>query len=105
MALWRTVRQILEAVWGHQDYYDAVEERLEQFAAVDPGSHSFRYPVDRKGQLSLPNLKSYNVRRLRQIVEGMATVLDGASAGLYEYAQAKSDMWREYYLSGAAGDQ
>ncbi|MCJ7492585.1 MAG: hypothetical protein MUP15_10635, partial [Dehalococcoidia bacterium] len=52
MSLWKDVRPRLEQIWfsrSNKMDNDAIEDGLHQFCDADPGSYSFRYPVDRHG--------------------------------------------------------
>jgi len=95
--LWREVRPNLEAVWPEgREHHDAIEEKIEEFSKFDAASCAFRYPVDKKGRAALPDLRRVNLRHLRDVVAGIATVLDGSSIGLAEYLQNKYEMQAEY---------
>lgn len=115
--LWQGVRPILDTVFPESaGHLEAVEHRISEFSGVDPRSYVFRYPVDTRGKPTLPvapayievnsqdwpvsppaqpGLKQVDVAHLRQIMAGIAAVLDGCSDGLYEAQRAKWDEWAE----------
>ncbi|RYD03839.1 hypothetical protein N752_17275 [Desulforamulus aquiferis] len=68
--LWKDCRHILERVWpdGPKDDLEAVEKCICEFSEIDPRSMSFRYPVDTKGNPSLPShLSHINIRNLGEV--------------------------------------
>lgn len=97
ITLWRSVRPLLENVFGHSDHYDIIEGRLQEFNAVDPGSDAFRYPENRSGQPSLAANENVDLGQMRDIIAGISSILDGASIGLYENQGAKSEMYSEMF--------
>jgi hypothetical protein len=96
--LWKGCRRVLEQVWpdGPRDDLDAVEEVIEQFKQKDPGSTAFRYPVDTKGNRSLPTTERINLRNLAEVMERTAALLDACSAGIQEDLQQKWEMEQGY---------
>lgn len=92
--LWRECRRIMEQVWprGPSDDLDAVEERINEFTSTDPASTGFRYPTDKSGSASLPELRHVNLRNLSDVMAGVHSLLDGAITGISEYLDAKREM-------------
>jgi len=77
LKLWRQVRPNLEAVWPEgREHHEAIEEQIAEFCNIDAASFAFRYPVDTKGIPTLPDLRRVNLRQLREVMAGIATVLD-----------------------------
>jgi hypothetical protein len=117
LKLWESVRSALDEVFPESaEHLEAVEERIREFCDVDPGSYTFRYPVDTKGKPTLPSARAYDevgpnglpvgvppqpglrqidVAHLKLVMQGVAAVLDGWSDGLYEAQRAKWDEWAE----------
>ena len=117
LRLWQGVRPMLEEVFpGSTQEFNPVEEKIREFCAVDPGSCTFRYPVDTTGKPTLPTapkyvqinadgwpvnpppepgLKHVDISHLKEIMDGVAAVLDGCSIRLYEAQTAKWDEWAE----------
>jgi hypothetical protein len=95
--LWRECRKILEKLWpeGPTDDLDAVEECIQQFSQKDPSSMAFRYPTDKHGNRSLPDLRHINLRNLSDVIDRIASLLDGASMGLSYYLEQKQEMEQE----------
>jgi len=98
-SLWNTCRPIIaEGAIGATDTdLDAIDDAIAQFSTVDPGSDSFRYPVDRDGNLSISDdLQIINLRQLRDRIDALATFLDGASMAFSAYMDYKADMQSSY---------
>lgn len=91
--LWTTCSVLLERVSPG----DSLEEQrqigrlLREFAAVDPTSTAFRYPVDKKGNLSLQGIEQINIPNVRDVIGKIALILEGAAAQMDHYADCMSD--------------
>ena len=89
--LWRKCRPLLEGRVDSTDL-DMSEKYIQEFSDKDPTSQAFRYPNDRKGNLSLPeNIidNVINLRRFREVMGKIAAILDGASDDIYQLLQEK----------------
>lgn len=99
----------IELLWGQLDglyrraFPDESTDALDQtgrlireFAAVDPQSTAFRYPVDLKGDPSLPGLRSIDLVNVRDVIAKMDMLLGGAHTQAYEHLQWKFEMEREF---------
>ncbi len=98
-SLWPPVRKILEEVWpeGEKQHLVVLDSLFKQFEEVDPGSTTFRYPRDRQGTNSLKlELPRLNLGNLKDVLDGMSTILERASAGIAEYRSNKQDMANEW---------
>lgn len=91
-ALWTRLRPSLEHIWPTEEHYDTVEDQIRQFCAVDATSEAFRYPILKDGQQSLPGLTHINLMNLKEIVDGISTLLEGSDIGIYEMQEAKWKM-------------
>jgi hypothetical protein len=97
--LWTTCSALLERVSPG----DSLEEQrqigrlLREFAAVDPTLTAFRYPVDKKGNLSLQGIEQINIPNVRDVIGKIALILEGAEAQMDHYADCMSD---NYIYSG-----
>jgi len=77
---------------------EAIDEAIAQFCAVDPRSESFRYPVDREGNSSLPEtLHVINLRNLRDVINRVGSFFDGVSMAFSAYMDYKADMQSAYW--------
>ena len=99
----------IELLWGQLDglyrraFPDESTDALDQtgrlireFAAVDPQSTAFRYPVDLKGNPSLPGLRSIDLMNVRDVIAKMDMLLGGAHTQAYEHLQWTLEMEREF---------
>jgi len=98
--LWAAVRPLLEKIWpsdAAQRGNDRIDAVVAEFAKADPRSMAFRYPVDTKGNRSLPGMKVINLKSVKDIINEIAPTLDGASIGIEEYLDTRRDMLAEYH--------
>lgn len=101
--LWAQCRANLERIDPRipERDFEAIDGAINQFCSLDPGSFTFRYPLSKSGQRSLPpELHHLNLRNLAEVMEKIANFLDSASAMISEYLQHKGDMARyfqDYY--------
>lgn len=89
MSLWRELRQLLEQLDPRADDKElpAIESFIFQLDAVDPGSFAFRYPTNKKGEVSLPELRHVNVRHLSEIMDSVFMLLGGIYSWMGEKEQ------------------
>ena len=101
--LWRVCEKLLSDISPG----DSVEELkqigrlISEFCLVDPKSTAFRYPKDKNGKPSLPNMTHIDVKNIYDIIEKMSVILEGADMQITEYLSIKAEMeseYREYYL-------
>lgn len=87
--MWAELRTLLNELTPHacDQEVPAMEQFLHQLAEIDPQSFSFRYPEDKKGQLSLPDLHHINVRHLSEVMDSMFMLLSGIHSELGEMDQ------------------
>jgi len=93
--LWKICRDIIanNEPSASGDDFEAVDEIIAQFCAVDPKSETFRYPTDRQGNRSIPEeLHVLNVRHLRDVIDRVASFFDGVSMAFSAYLDYKADM-------------
>lgn len=94
--LWIDCRKFLEEIWpeGDKKDLDAVENCIKEFSKIDPSSMSFRYPVNKEGNPSLPqNLSHINIRHLGEVMQGIANLLDGCDLGIDAMLDDKAEMY------------
>lgn len=100
LVLWRRVRKVVEQAWPESEkkhYLDALEERLKEFCAVDPGSYAFRYPEDKTGRQTLGSITYLNLYQLKKVMTGVSQLLEGFSDGLWSYFDYKYEMLADYF--------
>ena len=98
--LWEKVRELLIEIFPNEDNDNmkAIDLLIKQIEEVDPGSTSFRYPKDFKGNnsLQLDSIPRVNLRNLSEVIDAISVILEGAVCGISEYQGYKSDMQSEY---------
>lgn len=103
-ALWDTLRALIESAElpGAAEEFDIVEEMIHELETVDPGSTSFRYPVERadKAGRNRPSLTEefeyFDMRVFRDQATRLANFFGGCGTQLEEYLDIKGEMEREY---------
>lgn len=100
--LWTQLRTLIESadLPGANDDLDTVEEMITELETVDPGSMSFRYPVDRASKANRPLLTKefeyFDMRVFRDQATRLANWFGGCGTQLEEYLDIKREMDREY---------
>ena len=96
--LWKKCRTTIENVWpeGPSEDLEAVEECILQFSEKDPISMAFRYPTDKSGKPSLPDLSVINLINLAEVIARIGSLLDGVSMGLSVAIEDKREIEAEY---------
>jgi len=97
--LWVDCRRLLEKLEPkvEQKDLDAVDEDIHQFCEVDPSSVSFRYPVNKEGDKSLPkDLRYINVRNLSDVMEKLSGFFEAGEMMVSVYLDYKHDMERDF---------
>jgi len=99
VSLWRQTRPNIEAVWPGSKtrvYLNLVEDRLKELCDLDSGSYAFRYPEDTKGEATLMGIVHINLKQLKDVIQGISSVLEGSSTGMGEHLNSKNEMMAEY---------
>ena len=84
--------------WGnsHFDCFRDVEEVIGELEEFDPGSYSFRYPVDTTGEnATLPHHFLFNVIAFGEKFDQLIAVLDWLSFVVYEDFQSQAEAFHE----------
>lgn len=87
--LWCECREIIQEVFpgdNHTDT-DVVEHIIKELAEADPGSFSFRYPVNKDGEMILESENYIDLINLREVIEKVSHYLDGTGTGVYEHVR------------------
>lgn len=66
---------------------------IDEFCTIDPMSMAFRYPEDLNGNPSLPGINHINLRNVKQVINKISIILDGADAMIDEYLSIKAEMY------------
>ncbi len=80
--LWPHCRAVIEYFDPENDDpgLDAVEACIAEFAKIDPGSDTFRYPTNSEGQSITINLPPVNLLELRDTMEAIHNFFTGVDA-------------------------
>jgi len=94
--LWAEAKQILAEIEPESaSSLTETEGVIKQLNEHDPSSFVFRYPKDKKGQVSLdPELKMINLVGLSERVRGAMMLLDGATCQIEWLRDSSSDYGR-----------
>lgn len=77
--------------------FEELEKLLNDFDAIDAGSDTFRYPLNREGAASVPRHFVINVSEFCQQMDELLNLLDGATMGLREIRYSKlEEMYRAH---------
>ena len=89
--LWRVCSGLLRDIspGESEEEQNQIGRLIDEFCRVDPTSTAFRYPEDRDGNPSLyaPVIRHVNLRNLREVMDKISGILDGADAQIDEYLQ------------------
>lgn len=75
--------------------FGEIEKLILEFEQIDPISFSFRYPINKSGNASLPDSFHFNVIALGEETGEMLKMLDGAATGVYEMFQTIASIHRD----------
>ena len=96
-ALWSICRPLISEIEpnGSETDLEAVDDAIAQFCSVDVTSEGFRYPVNRDGEPSLPDvLRIINLRQLRDAMDRLAAFFDAVLTMFSVYLEYKHEMER-----------
>lgn len=96
MPMWQELRRHLEVLITEKDdaEHEAMEKFISQLHQADPQSFAFRYPTNKKGEVSLPDLTHVNVRHLKEVMDSIFLMLNGIHSMLGEMDQHdQHSMW------------
>jgi hypothetical protein len=95
--LWNDVRLKLVRVFpGGESELAAIDLVIKQFCEEDPASTAFRYPTETTGKPSLEGIRHLNVIIFFDLYREAAQLLTGASDGVREYLDSKTEMESSY---------
>ena len=81
------------------------EELVRSIDEIDPGSYSFRYPVNRSGEAPLPEHFVIGILGFAPGMDSLLDLLDGATRALHEEFQVEAEARYELEeFLGAGGD-
>ena len=100
--LWQEARKVAEKAWptAPREELEEVEAYLKVLHSIDPGSFAFRYPTNKDGAPSLPDITYVNLRHFSEVANKIDELLSGISMGLSAFLDFKreeeSEMRRHY---------
>jgi hypothetical protein len=95
LRLWRGARLALETIAEDLPEYDAIAGVVQEFAAADPDSFAFRYPMKKDGTATVPpETPNLNWGQFHKAMSGVANFLDAA--------QCELDQRVEYMMEATA---
>lgn len=91
LRVWKNVRTLLSKIVQEGDnlWIERAETVISQIDALDPNSYCFRYPVDTKGNPTLPDSVVFDAVVVRGIIDELAILIDGAGALIDQYQGLK----------------
>jgi len=100
--LWKDARGLIRRIFTQEDESPlmVIDSVVVQFSEMDAGSFSFRYPVDKMNNPSLPDVKYINVVDLKFEIDKSESILEAISAGIAAYIDHKSDMITDFSTLG-----
>jgi hypothetical protein len=98
--LWHDLKPMFVAIckaagWKAPDPEDieGIDDYIRQLVALDPDSYSFRYAHSKSGDPLLPSdLKGINIRHFAEMMERLASYLDGIDSATDDLADVKAEM-------------
>lgn len=96
--LWRDAEKLLTEMFPG-DSVEQVQETgriIRDFNKVDPQSDAFRYPVNKRGEQTLQGIRYINIENVREVVERLTVILEGARMQISVHQDHKDEMRRCY---------
>ncbi len=99
ISLWETTKELILKLVNVIDDFNipkneliAVENQIKQFDSLDRSSMTFRYPIDKNGNV-FKNLSDYiNIENVRQIMDGLFSWFYGLVCFIDEYQELKKQL-------------
>lgn len=88
--LWIPYRRIVDSIFLENTVDDipdflAVEACINEFEGIDPGSYTFRYPVEKDGrQMEIP-FDSIDLYHLQDVMDRLCNFFDATESSLHEH--------------------
>jgi hypothetical protein len=79
-----------------QEDVAGIEDYIDQLHSVDAGSFTFRYPLTKKGDVSVGDLKRINLARFSEHMESLCNYLEGYDSYYGELVDFRHEMLSEY---------
>ena len=79
-----------------QEHLVGIADYIDQLHSVDAGSFTFRYPLTKKGDVSVGDLKRINLARFSEHMESLCNYLEGYDSYYAELVDFRHEMLSEY---------
>lgn len=79
-----------------QEHIEGIEDYINQLHSVDAGSFTFRYPLTKKGDVSVGDLKRINLAHFSEHMESLCDYLEGYDSYYGELVDFRQEMLSEY---------
>ncbi len=88
--LWKEAKSSIKS---SSQYFDdreleAVEEKIQEYFRIDPSSDAFRYSTNRKGEPTLEDIPTVDLRHLKGVIDSISTPLEGSYTAICEDCQS-----------------
>ena len=93
--LWRECSALVGEICGDVGL-EHVDRLLNEFEQHDPHSFAFRYPTDKMGNASLPNLSHIDLENVAVVVNKLYDILDGVDSTIDAMRDAQQEMMAAY---------
>jgi len=96
VSLWKNVKEISKEVFKNEEELldlSHAEHVIIEFAKIDPGSFSFRYPESKAGINPLEGMTHINIRGAAVHINKLSEDLENISLGMSVYREWQQDMW------------
>ncbi len=88
--LWKEAKPVMESSSQFFDdqELEAVEEKIQEYFRIDPSSDAFRYSTNRKGEPTLEDIPTVDLRHLKGVIDSISTPLEGSYTAICEDCQS-----------------
>ncbi|MCP5195925.1 MAG: hypothetical protein H6974_03900 [Gammaproteobacteria bacterium] len=98
--LWHLVKDLARQVWQEKDpeEFKLIDHIIKELSEADPESMSFRYPEDKNGKKSNPDILHINLRYFGQTINEISSILDGIDAGISHDLNQKNEFLSRCFI-------
>ncbi len=89
--LWKKVKPIIgkSSQFFDNGELEAVEENIQEFLKIDPFSDAFRYSTNKNDEPTLAEMRTVDLRHLKQVMDSISTALEGSYTAICEDIQGE----------------
>ncbi len=98
--LWLEARKVLERIEPEVpiEDLDNFESGLNQLVKMDRFSTAFRYPEDKKGKPSLPQVYHINIRNVQEVMARLCSFLDACTSHIDHLRDCQAELYEHGLL-------